>query len=234
MKKKVLVFGMDGNVIDNYYFKANCAGRAMFENAIKYFGVKKSINFFSDVYLETSGMNSLKQFQIGYEKIFDKEITKEILEKTELDFRKYLKTTEEFKMFEDVKTFLEENKGKYFFIITTTVPVNNILDIVGKLNLDKHFDMICCRNGFWQKGKIKKILDFDKGKEHYNFIKKSFNVNSENIVAISSTKADIENAINQGICSVALEHIFKKDILKKLKPDFIAKDCLEVQDFLEN
>ncbi len=235
MRKKILVFGMDGNIINNYSIKASCAGRAMATNAKHFFNIDKSIKLFSDIYIETSGMNSLKQFKIGYEKIADStKISEEILRKTEADFRKNLEEAEgEIKIFKDVKDFLSNNKEEYVFVITTTVPVEKIPQLIEKLDLGKYFTLICARNGAWQNEKIRIIKNFDKGKPHYDYILKKHNETKNNLIAISSTKIDITNAINYGIASIALEHIFNKEILSQLKPDYILKDCFGLAKILD-
>ncbi len=235
MHKKILVFGMDGNVINNYSIKASCAGKAMATNAKDFFNIDKSVKFFSDIYIETSGMNSLKQFKMGYEKIADSiEISEEILRKTEADFRKNLEKTEgEIEIFGDVKDFLSNNKEDYVFVITTTVPIEKMPQLIKKLDLGKYFTLICARNGAWQNEKIKIIDSFDKGKSHYDYILKRYNETKNNLTAISSTKTDIINAINYGIISIALEHIFNKEILSQLKPDYILEDCSNLTEILD-
>jgi hypothetical protein len=225
MSEKVLIFGMDGNIFDNYSMKAKCAGEAMSKNAKKSFNIKKSVNFFSKIYVETSGMNSLQQFKIAYEKIVDKNnVNDKILISTEKDFRLNLKKEENnIKMFPDVKSFLKNNADEFIFTITTTVPIKNITNLVNLLTLDKYFTIICARDGVWEKGKITKISGFDKGKSHYDYIRKKFK--TSNLIAISSTKTDILNAIQEDIISISLEHIYDKKFLESLSPDYILKNC---------
>ncbi|RLE45141.1 hypothetical protein DRJ22_05035, partial [Candidatus Woesearchaeota archaeon] len=66
--KKLLIFGLDGNLLDNYSVKADCAGRALQEAVEEFSSIKKDVGFFSKIYVETSGMNCLKQFRIAFDR----------------------------------------------------------------------------------------------------------------------------------------------------------------------
>lgn len=236
MKKKILVFGMDGNVLDNYSIKASCAGKAMQKNAQSSLEIYKEVKFYSDIYLETSGMNSLKQFNIAYERITSKDkITNQILQSTEIDFRRFLREEDKkTKMFDDVKRFLETNKGKFVFTITTTVPISKIQELAQITKLDQYMNMICARDGVWIDGSIMEFSDFDKGPQHYDYILEYFNIKKEDLIAVSSTKADINNALEFGISSIAVEHIFDEKELKKLNPDYIVKDFINLNKILDS
>jgi len=230
----VLVFGMDGNVLDNYSIKAECAGRALVENAQKYFNKGESQEFFSNIYIETSGKNSLEQIRIAYEQIGVKDIPREILEQTEQDFRSYLDDAqEEVRMFPEVELFLKRNSNRYIFTITTTVPIIDMDSIDKNAGLSSFFQIICARHGYLEKGILNNVPGFDKGPQHYNLLLKKFLIPKQGLIAISSTKQDIVNAKQFGIKSIAVEHIFTAAELKIYEPDNIVHDFSELDALLE-
>ncbi|NMC51486.1 hypothetical protein GYA54_02010 [Candidatus Kuenenbacteria bacterium] len=235
MKKKVLIFGLDGNVLNNYSLKARCAGQSLSTNAGHFFNIKKSIGYFAQLYLESSGQNSLDQFRLAYQQIARPElITNKILIKTEKDYRANLfKIENKFKIFIDVKKFLEKNKNKYYFTITTAVPVGDIARLDKKLRLSKYFTLICARGGALYQGRLIKISNFDKGKKHFDYILKTFKATKNKIIAVSSARKDITNALDHGIISVALPKIFSRKSLLQLKPTIILKDCRSLTRFLD-
>lgn len=235
MIKKILIFGLSGTLVENYSIKSRCAGKAMSKLSKIFFNIKKPIKFFSEIYIETSGMNSLKQFEIGYKKIVDKnKISKEILKKTEIEFRKNLEIAErKIKLNKDVQKFLINNKNKYIFVISTTVPIEKISKLIIQLNLNKYFSLICARNGFWENGKIHKLKNFDKGIIHFNFILNKLNQTKNNLISISSTKIDIINATKYNITSIALENIFDKKYLKELNPNYTINDFNKLNKLLK-
>lgn len=232
---KILIFGLDGNVLDNYSVKAKCAGEALRKNVAIFLGIKKGIDYFSKVYIETSGMNSIEQFKIAFKRIRNVSIPIAILKKTEKDFRNCLKFTEKkIKMFGDVKKFLTNNRDKYIFVITTTVPVEDVSRLAARTGIKKHFDVICARHGVWLKGeKIIRVDKMDKGKKHFNFLRKKIKAAKKDMIAVSSTRQDIINAKENKIVSVAVEHIFSQKRLKEFKPDYIIKDFTKLASLLE-
>jgi len=233
--QKVLIFGMDGNVFDNYPIKAECAGLAMQKNAQKYFHTSENKDFFSAIYVETSGMNFQLQTKTAYERISEnnESINDEVLQKTQDDFRECLrKKMKKVELFTDVEQFLRGNRGN-IFTITTTVPITDIHDLVEQTGIDKYFNMICARGGVWHDEHISKIESFDKGPQHYKYILEFYGIEKESVFAISSTRAEIENAISYGLVSIALEHIFNHETLLEFKPNYILKNCLELCNLME-
>ena len=229
----VLVFGMDGNILDNYPIKARCAGKALQKNVFEVLRVRKSIEFFSKIYIETSGMNSLKQFEIAFKRLDNKVIPKKVLLKTEKDFRKLLVNEERnIKIFEKARLFFQKYKEKYYFAITTTVPVRKIAKIVKLTKMDRYFGVVCARDGVWDNGKIRIIKGFDKGKQHYDFLIKRFNSSKKKLIAVSSTKSDILNAKSNKVTSIATKQILDKRTLIGLSPDYIISDFGELDKVL--
>jgi len=234
-RQQVLVFGLDGNVLDNYNIKAFCAGIAMQKNAERLFGISKSVDFFKRIYVETSGMNFIDQVREGFVKIVGKsKITVRTLDNTEKDFRAGLSRAENsVKMFSDVRQFLYNYSRAYKYVITTTVPINRIQAIVKKHGLNKYFSLICARGGVWHNGDTKLIDGFDKGKKHFDYILNFFKIDKHNLVTISSTKADIVNAAEYGLTAVAIERIYKKLFLLKSHPNYVLKDMSGLRGVLQ-
>ncbi|MBU1036871.1 hypothetical protein KKF32_02445 [Patescibacteria group bacterium] len=231
---KILVLGMDGNVLDNYQIKANCAGKALQKNAKIFFNINKPISYFANIYIETSGMNSLKQFKIAFQRITNKKIGSKALEATEKNFRNYLKKGErKIKIFKDAEQFFIKNKNKYFFTITTTVVIKDIPRLLLTTQLDKYVNIILARHGIWENNKIQSINKFDKGPKHYNYLTKRFKTSKNDLVGISSTKHDIYNAKKFGIISIGVTHIYNKNKLIKFRPDFIVENFTELTNLLK-
>lgn len=225
---------MSGNLINNYNIKAECAGKAMSKNAKLFFNIKEDYKFFSKIYIETSGMNSLKQFKIAFKKLTKtKNISEEILKKTEIDFRKNLDLKEnKIKLFDDAKNFLKSNNNDYIFVISTTVPIDNIPKLIKKTKLNNYINFICARDGILENKKIKKIKNFDKGEKHFNYILKRFNQSKKNLIVISSTNSDIIISLKNNITSIAIKKIFNKKELEKLNPNYILNNFDELKKLL--
>ena len=223
--KKLLIFGLEGNLLDNYSIKADCAGKALQEAVEEFSKIKKGVDFFSKIYIETSGMNCLKQFRIAFDRAGVEGVPENILEKTEKAFRQYLKDAEKrVKLFEDAEWFLKTFQNDYFLAVTTTVPVESLFSKINSSGIDKYINLICARGGVLDSGRPIYIDDFDKGPKHYDLLGKWFNVDCGNMIAVSSTKKDILNAKENQVISVAVEHIFDKAELEKLSPDFLIED----------
>ena len=232
--KKLLVFGLEGNLLDNYSIKADCAGKALKEAVEEFSKIKKGVDFFSKIYIETSGMNCLKQFRIAFDRAGVEGVPENILEKTEKAFRQYLKDAEKrVKLFEDAEWFLKNFQDDYFLAVTTTVPVESLFSKINSSGIDKYINLICARGGVLDSGRPIYIDDFDKGPKHYDLLGKWFNVDCGNMIAVSSTKKDILNAKDNGILSIALEKIFSKEELKEFNPDYIVKDFYNLKNLLE-
>jgi len=230
---KVLVFGMDGNVIDNYSIKAKSAGKAVAQNLKRSFEIEKEEEYFAQIYIETSGKNSLEQFRIAYERVEIQDIPDNVLQQTERDFRSILKQSlENVVLFPDVKRFFERNKGKYKFAVTTTVPVQDIQVIAQNSGLVDYVDIICARHGYYENAVVHEIEDFDKGSLHYNFLLEKFNSVKSDLIAISSTKQDIENAKDFGIQSIAIAHIFTPEELRETEADHVFNSFDDLDELL--
>ena len=227
--KKLLIFGLDGNLLDNYSVKADCAGRALQEAVEEFSSIKKDVGFFSKIYVETSGMNCLKQFRIAFDRAGVEGVPENILEKTEKAFRQYLKDAEKrVKLFEDAEWFLKNFQDDYFLAVTTTVPVDSLSSKINSSGIDKYINLICARGGVLDSSKPIYIDGFDKGPKHYDFLSKWFNVDCDYMIAVSSTRKDISNAKCNGLVSVAVEHIFDKAELEKLNPDFLIENFYQL------
>lgn len=237
MNSKVLVFGMDGNVLDNYKIKSTSAGEALQENAEKYFNIKKDVEYFVNIYVQTSGMNSLEQFKIAYLTVADvNQITHDIIEATEKLFRQKLQEVEKnISIYSDVKEFIKSlDKNIFHLVITTTVPITSISTLAKHTGVDNLFEVVCARNGVWTKDKTINIEGFDKGSQHFDYLKKHFKIQKENMIAFSSTTKDIQNALDYKIVSIAVEHIHNKETLEKLNPSYIIPDFYRAKDLLES
>jgi phosphoglycolate phosphatase-like HAD superfamily hydrolase len=230
---KTIVFGMDGNVLDNYSVKANSAGESLVHNAKAFFQIEKPVSFFADIYVETSGKNSLEQFRIAYERIGVTNVANEVLEKTEKDFRSVLQASlEQSKVFPDAQRFLQRAKGKYRFAITTTVPVHDIEPIVKSSGLGVYIDVVCARHGYFENGIVHEVAGLDKGWAHYNLLLEKYNLTKNDLVAVSSTKQDIQNAKDFGIRSIAVGHIFSVEELQQTGADEVLLSFDELDQIL--
>lgn len=229
--KKVLIFGMDGNLLDNYSLKSESAGIALQKNVKKFFNIDKDTNFFSEIYIDSSGLDSQKQFKIALSRIVPtSKINQKMIDSIEKDFRDLLYKKEKgIKIFPDAEDFLKKiDMNIYKTCITTSVPIDKIDKISKNTHLNKYIDIICAKGGYWSVKKITKIKGFEKGYKHYNFIMKYFGVSKKDLITYSSTIADIENAVNYKIKSIAVEHIYKKNYLKTLKPNIVASSYLDI------
>ena len=232
--KLVLIFGMNGNIFDNYHVKAECFGKALSENVIEQTGIEEKVEFYSGIYIETSGMNALRQIETAFKRVSNAPVTQSFLEKTEKDYRDYLEIAElKTKMHADVEQFLTNNKSKYNFTITTTVPLERIDLRAKRTGIDQYFEIICARGGVWEPGKQTIIPGFDKGKDHYDYLMKRFDTSIDNLITVSATKADIINSRANKIQSIGVVRIFDYKGLLEISPDYIIEDYTKLPRLLE-
>ena len=229
--KKVYILGMDGNVIDNYNIKAECAGLALKETIEKYKNNEKTKEFYSKVYIETSGKNSLDQWKKAWELTMDNGF----LEETEIKFRYLLEQKEkEVKMFPDAENFLKSLKENEKAVITTTVPIDKIEKIAHSTGLINYISLFLTRGGVYivnnNEWEIIRIPGFDKGEKHYEYVLNYFNIRKEKLIAISSTKQDTKNAKDFGLTSIGIKHLFKdENILKNEGADLVLESFNEIK-----
>ena len=236
---RILVLGMDGNVLDSHKVKYQCAGRALLVAVRKFAGIEKDVKVFEDIYIETAGKNSLVQFEIAYRRVTNQDPSRELLEYTERIFRRCLAEKEVgVNIFPDTLAFFKKFNSKYPLIITTTVPINRIPIIFQHTHLADYINMGLARGGayIYQQGiwRVEKIPAFDKGRAHFDYICHYYNVNHDALVAINSSTADIEYAKEYGIISIGVEHIFDEQTLQSAGADYTVKDFYELMRQSQN
>ena len=231
----VHILGMDGNVLANYHIKSESAGEALKKNLAEQ--VEIEIKDGADIYIQTSGQKSLLQWEQAYQHFTGKQVVPaEFIEKTERDFRTILKQKlAQTEMYADAQEFLTWAKQATptGVFVTTTVPLATLPDICQTTKLDKYVTSILARGGIYSTTQKIEIPDFDKGQAHYDHVRWETKTDNSQIIAISSTKKDIEIAKEQGVLSIGLEHIFNREQLLSFGADKVFADFKEVQKFIK-
>ena len=214
MKKgliRYIMFDFDGTIVDSMPFLEN--------NAIflltKYYGLSEEEA--RKKYRETTGLPFLQQMDI----IAPGNDNSVIIDKFE---NMKINRIYEQKLFSDTYKVLKELKESRYLLGISSGTIESI--IVTYLN-KKGFSIVDDILG-WRPG-------FEKGKDHFNFIKAKYNLSSSNIVFIGDSLNDARRAKAENIAFIGRRGMFKEgDFTEVIQETPVISSLLEVKNVLKD
>ena len=209
---KAIVFDLDGTLIDTMrYF-----GMVASDVINKYYGIEKEKA--KKMYFETSGIPFFQQLEV----LFPKDERNDLAAKEYEENKLYYFFKEPFS--NDILQTLEEIKRRFPNFILA-VSSNNFEELVKKYMADNKvfvFDEIL---GFRE--------GFSKGKDHFEYIMRKYDLERKNIVFIGDSWWDAKVALDNGIEFIAITRTFPKEEWKEKFPNVLVLESFdEILDLL--
>lgn len=184
MKKKLVLFDLDGTLLNSIYAIANAVNKALEKNNLKTYKVEEYNNFVGN------GLRKLVEIIIEKEK-YNIDVDNLIKDLLEIYDREYDFNLKEYEGIEKLLGYLDENNIKY--AIVTNKDTNLAVKSVKCTNLNK-FNFIDIIGLYPDKIHLKK-----PNPENINMLIEKIGVSKEETVFIGDMIVDKESAINAGI-----------------------------------
>lgn len=193
---KAVVFDFDGTLVDTMGDFADIASRVI----SKLYDVDPSSA--RKMYLETSGLPFFQQLEILFpDNKKNKQASKEFETNKLINFFSN-------KIPEDVKKTAKYLQSRGIYVVVSS---NNFQHLVRKFirqTKDVKFDLVLgCKKNFF------------KGKDHFNYIKKYFDLSEKEILFVGDSLKDAERAIQSGVSFIGKLGTFKRIDFEKKYPD---------------
>lgn len=207
---KVIVFDLDGTIVDSMGYLANFAGKLINDA----YGLSLAIS--KRLFLLTSGIPFCEQMELlfpGKEK--NNEIVAEFEHLKEENMLKYSLYPETWEVFQELA-----NKGYKLAISSSNAQhiIENYLEYSGL-----KVDLVC---GYKNK-------KFGKGKPHFEAIMKYFAVGADKLIFVGDSQKDYERAKGNSIEFIARAGTFTVEELKETGVKWVIKDLYELPGLLE-
>jgi HAD superfamily hydrolase (TIGR01549 family) len=206
-KIKIIVFDLDGTLVDTMGGFADIAARLIAEN----YGL--TAERARAEYMRTSGMPFFKQLNALFP--YDKK-NAEVATQFEMDKLDVRRTTV---ISDDTRLALRELKKKYPLAISSNNYERNVREFVKSENIDIDFSL-----GF-QTGIS------SKGKKHFKFLCDTLKVRPDEILFIGDSLSDAKVSAECGVNFIAKLGTFEKDDFKKISSSF---SCIRQISELKN
>ncbi len=194
MSVKVVIFDLDGTIVDSMHIYAEKAG----ELIEKYYGISREEA--KRLYLKTSGLPFLEQLNVLFPD--KKELNKEVSEEFENWKKEVIK---ELEVSEEAKEVIKELKKRG---IITAVSSNNLKEYVEDMirRSRAELDYILAWDG----------KDFKKGEPHISFLEKETRIPRKHFLMVGDSLNDLKLAKSSNIKFIALLTEFKEEDFKSI------------------
>lgn len=200
--KKVVMFDFDGTIVDSMMNFAVLAGSIMHE--IHGLPAKEG----EKKYIITSGIPFFQQLELIFPNDKRNKVASERFEKEKLE--NYFTES----VFDDVEDTLEYLKTKGLKSVVSSNNFQNIIDDFTK-RADLKFDLVL---GFKD--------NFAKGKDHFEFICKRWNIKPNEMLFVGDSLKDAERAIDYNVDFIGKSGLFNEKDFNDLFPNTIVIDDL--------
>ncbi len=196
------MFDFDGTIVDSMPFLENNAVHLL----TNYYGF--SAKEAQQRYRETSGLPFIQQIEI----ITPEKDNSRIVDKFE---KMKLERIFDQQLFADSFKVLQELKQRgYMLGISSGSIESTITKYLQKQGLDIADDVLGWRPGF------------EKGKDHFDFVKSKYKLSSSNIVFIGDSLNDARRAKNNNIYFIGRKGMFQKEDFQQIIPEIIVISSL--------
>lgn len=196
------MFDFDGTIVDSMPFLENNAVHLL----TNYYGF--SAKEAQQRYRETSGLPFIQQMEI----ITPEKDNSQIVDKFE---KMKLERIFNQQLFADSYKVLQELKQRGYMLGISSGSIESIITkYLQKQGLDMADDVLGWRPGF------------EKGKDHFDFVKSKYKLSSSNIVFIGDSLNDARRAKNNNIYFIGRKGMFQKEDFQQIIPEIIVISSL--------
>ncbi|MHA2226540.1 MAG: HAD family hydrolase [Candidatus Hodarchaeales archaeon] len=194
---KYIIFDFDGTIVDSMTFLENNAVFLL----TKYYALSEQDA--QRKYRETTGLPFVQQM-----KIISPNMSKLNFKVVDLFEKMKIEQIHEQKLFQDSNVVLNELKQRgYNLGISSGTIESIIIEYLQRVEISFVNDILG-----WKEG-------FEKGEDHFNFIKTKYNLNSADIIFIGDSLNDARRALANNIQFIGKLGMFQKKDFQKIIPD---------------
>lgn len=206
--KNVIIFDFDGVLADSFDTFYTLIKDTMAEA-----GISISQNDYRKLFLDN--------VHKGFKKFIGDDKKHELFKKLRTaNYDKYYKKYKP-KLFSGVSKLLKQLDKNYIITIASSGKKSNIIGLLKNNKIHKHFDLILATNDHSKDKMINKILE-------------KHGADPKQTIMITDTAGDVKIAKKLGLKTIAVTWGFHSpELLKKFKPDHLAKDFDGIIKFLQ-
>jgi len=205
---KIVAFDFDGTIVDSMPRLADIAS----ELINRYYGLSLEIS--RDLYIQTSGLPFTEQLEHMFP---GKEENSEIVE--EFERRKEEEVMNE-PLFPETKDVLSSLAARGHKVVISSSNFQYIMDdYIDRRGLAPDL-VLGYREGF------------SKGRDHFDYIKKHFHADTEDLIFVGDSLRDFEKARANGVRFIGRIGTFKKDDFRQAGAEQVVHDLRELIEVL--